>query len=137
MSEGHLIYFSSWQFLYRLCYVTAINDNTTPLGIMPRQSKPLRDNSTDLALPRGDPTWRGNNLKKRNTNYRKALFFSTSTRAGEVVENYPDMDYLRARHYRIEFSRPFSELHRTALKLMLTLWNSIKTVDKSPTTDPP
>lgn len=79
----------------------------------------------------------GNNLKKRNTNYRKALFFSTSTRAGEVVENYPDMDYLRARHYRIEFSRPFPELHRMALKLMLTLWNSIKTVDKSPTTDPP
>lgn len=136
MSEGHLIYFSSWQFLYRLCYVTAINDNTTPLGIMPRQSKPLRDNSPTspfrVATQRG-----GNNLKKRNTNYRKALFFSTSTRAGEVVENYPDMDYLRARHYRIEFSRPFSELHRTALKLMLTLWNSIKTVDKSPTTDPP
>lgn len=137
MSEGHLIYFSSWQFLYRLCYVTAINDNTTPrwelcrvkvnhFAIIPPTS-PFR-----VATQRG-----GNNLKKRNTNYRKALFFSTSTRAGEVVENYPDMDYLRARHYRIEFSRPFSELHRTALKLMLTLWNSIKTVDKSPTTDPP
>lgn len=136
MSEGHLIYFSSWQFLYRLCYVTAINDNTTRwelcrvkvnhFAIIPPTS-PFR-----VATQRG-----GNNLKKRNTNYRKALFFSTSTRAGEVVENYPDMDYLRARHYRIEFSRPFSELHRTALKLMLTLWNSIKTVDKSPTTDPP
>lgn len=46
-------------------------------------------------------------------------------------------------NYRIEFCRSggsFPELRirmGTGLKLMVTLWNSIKTVDKSATTDPP
>lgn len=129
--------FLSWQFLYRTIAVLHYHRVCDiPRGIMPRRSELLRDNFLASSPPpttspfRGLPTQRGGD-NSRNTNYRKILFFSISSREG--VENYPDIDYLRARH-RIEFSR--SELHRTALKLMVTLWNSIKTVDKSPTTDP-
>ena len=81
----------------------------------------------------------GNNSKKEKK--RKIVFF-ISTR--EVVENYPGMDRLWSEvNYRIEFCRSggsFPELRirmGTGLKLMVTLWNSIKTVDKSATTDPP
>lgn len=133
--------FLSWQFLYRTIAVLHYHRVCDiPRGIMPRRSELLRDNFLASSPPpttspfRGLPTQRGGD-NSRNTNYRKILFFSISSREGRggwKLSGYrlPTSEALP----RIEFSR--SELHRTALKLMVTLWNSIKTVDKSPTTDP-
>lgn len=95
--------FLSWQFLYRTIAVLHYHRVCDiPRGIMSRRSELLRDNFLASSPPpttspfRGLPTQRGGD-NSRNTNYRKILFFSISSREG--VENYPDIDYLRARHY--------------------------------------